>query len=171
MEARKAARSRARALHAGVAGLGDGPELQEQARVRSRRTPSQSMSSGPWRITGDKITEQCVVEGPQSLPLPSPYSPPGFQSREGGNPSDSCRIAQTGRQEAGVRLPHEVLQAPPQPRATMDPRQNCQGLLKDDMKEQVIQGAELVKKAALSFHNQELQAQSQEGMQLVPFAG
>ena len=45
------------------------------------------------------------------------------------------------------------------------------GLLKEDLKDQVIQGAEVVKSAALFFHKQDLQARSQEERQLVPFAG
>jgi hypothetical protein len=44
-------------------------------------------------------------------------------------------------------------------------------LLKEDLKDQVIQGAEVVKSTALFFHKQDLQARSQEERQLVPFAG
>jgi hypothetical protein len=45
------------------------------------------------------------------------------------------------------------------------------GLLKEDLKEQMIQGAEVMKTAALFFHTQDLQAHSQVERQLVPFAG
>ena len=45
------------------------------------------------------------------------------------------------------------------------------GMLKDGVKEQVIQGAEVVKTAALFFHKQELQTRSQEDLQMVPFVG
>ena len=45
------------------------------------------------------------------------------------------------------------------------------GLLKEDLKEQVIQGAEVVKSTALYFHKQDLQLRTQEERQLVPFAG
>jgi hypothetical protein len=44
-------------------------------------------------------------------------------------------------------------------------------LLKEDLKNQVIQGAEVVKASALFFHKQDLQARSLEKRQLVPFAG
>jgi len=44
-------------------------------------------------------------------------------------------------------------------------------LLKEDLKEQMIQGAEVMKTAALFFHSQDLKACSQEERQLVPFAG
>jgi hypothetical protein len=45
------------------------------------------------------------------------------------------------------------------------------GLLKEGLKEQVIQGAEVVKLTALYFHKQDLQMHTQEEHQLVPFAG
>jgi hypothetical protein len=45
------------------------------------------------------------------------------------------------------------------------------GLLNEGMKEQVIQGAEVVKSMTLYFHKQDLQTHTQEGHQLVPFAG
>ena len=45
------------------------------------------------------------------------------------------------------------------------------GLLNEGLKEQVIQGAEVIKSTALYFHKQDLQTHTQEGHQLVPFAG
>jgi hypothetical protein len=45
------------------------------------------------------------------------------------------------------------------------------GLLKEDLRNQVIQGAEVVKASALFFHKLDLQARSLEERQLVPFAG
>ena len=45
------------------------------------------------------------------------------------------------------------------------------GLLKEGLKEQVIQLAEVVKSTALYFHKQDLQLRTQEERQLVPFAG
>jgi hypothetical protein len=45
------------------------------------------------------------------------------------------------------------------------------GLLKEDLKEQMIQGTKVMKMAALFFHSQGLQAHSQGERQLVPFAG
>jgi len=45
------------------------------------------------------------------------------------------------------------------------------GLFKKDLKEQVIQGAEVVKSTALFFHNQDMQARAHEDLQMVPFAG
>jgi hypothetical protein len=45
------------------------------------------------------------------------------------------------------------------------------GLLKEDLKEQMIQGTEVMKMAALFFHSQGLQAHSQGERQLVSFAG
>jgi hypothetical protein len=44
-------------------------------------------------------------------------------------------------------------------------------LLKEDLKEQVIQGAEVVKTTALLFHKQDLKSCPQEEHQLVPFVG
>jgi hypothetical protein len=45
------------------------------------------------------------------------------------------------------------------------------GLLKEDPKEQMIQGAEVMKTATLFFHSQDLQAHSQGERQLMPFVG
>ncbi|KAG0537641.1 hypothetical protein BDA96_03G166100 [Sorghum bicolor] len=45
------------------------------------------------------------------------------------------------------------------------------GLFKEDLKEQVIQGAEVVKSMALFFHNQDLQARAHDDLQMVPIAG
>lgn len=45
------------------------------------------------------------------------------------------------------------------------------GLLKDDLKEQIVQGAEAVKAAALFFHKQDMQAHALEQQQIMPFAG
>jgi hypothetical protein len=45
------------------------------------------------------------------------------------------------------------------------------GLLKEGLKEQVIQGAEVVKTTALLFHKQDLKSCLQEEHQLVPFVG
>lgn len=45
------------------------------------------------------------------------------------------------------------------------------GLLKEEMKDQVTQGVEAVKSAALFFHKQDLQSYAQKEHQLVPFAG
>jgi hypothetical protein len=45
------------------------------------------------------------------------------------------------------------------------------GLFKEDLKEQVIQGAEVVKSTALFFHNQDMQARAHDDLQMVPFAG
>jgi hypothetical protein len=45
------------------------------------------------------------------------------------------------------------------------------GLLEEDLKDQVIQGAKVVKAATLFFHMQDLQAHSLEERQIVPFAG
>jgi hypothetical protein len=45
------------------------------------------------------------------------------------------------------------------------------GLLKEGLKEQVIQGAEVVKSMALFFHKQDMQSRAREEHQLVPFAG
>jgi hypothetical protein len=45
------------------------------------------------------------------------------------------------------------------------------GLLEEDLKDQVIQGAEVVKASTLFFHKQDLQAHSLEERQIVPFAG
>jgi hypothetical protein len=44
-------------------------------------------------------------------------------------------------------------------------------LLKEDLRNQVIQGAEVVKASALFFHKQDLQARSLEERQLVPVTG
>jgi hypothetical protein len=43
------------------------------------------------------------------------------------------------------------------------------GLLMEDLKQQVVQGAEVVKMAALSFHKQDLRAHAEEERQLVPY--
>jgi hypothetical protein len=45
------------------------------------------------------------------------------------------------------------------------------GLLEEGLKDQVIQGAKLVKASALFFHKQDMQAHSLEERQIVPFAG
>jgi hypothetical protein len=45
-----------------------------------------------------------------------------------------------------------------------------EGLLNEDLKGQMIQGAEAMKTAALFFHSQGLKTCSQEERQLVPFA-
>jgi len=45
------------------------------------------------------------------------------------------------------------------------------GLFKEDLKEQVIQGAEVVKSTALFFHNQDMQARAHDDLQMLPFAG
>jgi hypothetical protein len=45
------------------------------------------------------------------------------------------------------------------------------GLLEEDLKDQVIQGAEVVKASVLLFHKQDLQAHSLEERQIMPFAG
>jgi hypothetical protein len=44
------------------------------------------------------------------------------------------------------------------------------GLLKEDLKNQVLLGAEVIKKATLFFYKQDLKSQLQEENQLVPFA-
>jgi hypothetical protein len=44
-------------------------------------------------------------------------------------------------------------------------------LLEEGLKDQVIQGAKLVKASALFFHKQDMQAHSLEERQIVPFAG
>jgi len=44
-------------------------------------------------------------------------------------------------------------------------------MLNDGLKQQVVQGAEAVKMAALSFHKQEVQSQTNDDRQLIPFAG
>ena len=41
----------------------------------------------------------------------------------------------------------------------------------EDLKKQVVQGAEVVKMAALSFHKQDLRAHAEEERQLVPYVG
>ena len=45
------------------------------------------------------------------------------------------------------------------------------GLLKGDLEQQVVQGAEAVKMAALLFHKQDMQSRTQDEKQLVPYAG
>ena len=45
------------------------------------------------------------------------------------------------------------------------------GLLKDNLKQQVVQGAEAVKTAALFFHRQDVQMQAQDERQLIPYVG
>jgi len=45
------------------------------------------------------------------------------------------------------------------------------GLLKEDLEKQVIQGVEAVKTIALFFHNKDLEMQSQDDHQLVPYVG
>jgi hypothetical protein len=45
------------------------------------------------------------------------------------------------------------------------------GLLTEEWKHQVIQGAEAVKKAAIFFHRQNVQSCAQEEHQLVPYVG
>ena len=45
------------------------------------------------------------------------------------------------------------------------------GMLKEGLKQQVIQGADAVKMAALSFHKQDGQSGSANEQQLIPFAG
>ena len=45
------------------------------------------------------------------------------------------------------------------------------GMLKDSLKQQVIQGAEDVEMAALSFHKQDVQFRSTNEQQLIPYAG
>ena len=44
-------------------------------------------------------------------------------------------------------------------------------MLKDSLKQQVIQGAEDVEMAALSFHKQDVQFRSTNEQQLIPYAG
>lgn len=46
-----------------------------------------------------------------------------------------------------------------------------EGLLKDELKEQMIHGAEVMKMTALFFHTQDRKTCSQEKRQLVPFVG
>jgi len=43
------------------------------------------------------------------------------------------------------------------------------GLLKEDLEKQVIQGVEAVKTIALFFHNKDMEMQSQDDRQLVPY--
>lgn len=45
------------------------------------------------------------------------------------------------------------------------------GLLKEGLKQQVIQGAKVVKTTTLFFHKQDLQSQAQKEHQLIPYAG
>jgi hypothetical protein len=45
------------------------------------------------------------------------------------------------------------------------------GLLKEGLKEQVIQGVEVVKSMVLYFHNQDLQTRAHEEHQMATFAG
>jgi hypothetical protein len=45
------------------------------------------------------------------------------------------------------------------------------GLFKEDLKEQVIQGAEVVKSTAQFFHNKDMQARAHNDLQMVPLAG
>jgi hypothetical protein len=44
-------------------------------------------------------------------------------------------------------------------------------MLKDGPKQQVMQGAEAVKMAALSFHKQDVQSFSTDDRQLIPYTG
>ena len=44
-------------------------------------------------------------------------------------------------------------------------------MLNDGLKQQVVQGAEAVKTAALSFHKQDVQSQTNDDRQLIHFAG
>ena len=45
------------------------------------------------------------------------------------------------------------------------------GMLNDGLKQQVVQGAEAVKMAALLFLKQDVQSQTNDDRQLIPFAG
>ncbi|CAD6344041.1 unnamed protein product [Miscanthus lutarioriparius] len=99
-----AARSRERPRHVSRRGPRHGPKLQEQV-----LTPPQSLTSGPRRSPGGGGAFQSPFEVSDSLSSPSPilssHSP--VSSGEGGNPSDSLRIATEGRTGSRTRLPHE----------------------------------------------------------------
>lgn len=77
-------------------------------------TPSQSLTSGPWRILGGKgvLQPPFEVTSPHFSPSSSLSSHSPISSGGSGNPSDSSQIATDGRKEARAWLPHEVRDHP-----------------------------------------------------------
>lgn len=102
---------RVQATVVGSSALTGGELVPPSADAVLNATPSQSLSSGPWRDPGDKVVIQ-RNESTATSHISPVRRPPDAAAGEGGNPSGSFPATVGGGAERQTLLPHVVRDHP-----------------------------------------------------------